>query len=153
MKRYGFTLVEILLIVIILGILTAIVVPQFSMASEEQKTSYLINEMQNVRMQIGLYKSQHNSALPTAGGLSFIDAMTKYTYADGTLANPQSQGPGVFGPYLQQLPKNPFIIDNATAAKITTGTELPNGNGSSGWYFNTSSGEFNANDNKTHSAF
>ena len=37
MKKTGFTLVEILIVVIILGILAAIVIPQFTSASESAK--------------------------------------------------------------------------------------------------------------------
>lgn len=54
--RKGFTLVEILIVVVILGILAAIVIPQFSNASEEAKTSSLASNLQSLRSQIELYK-------------------------------------------------------------------------------------------------
>ena len=40
-KNSGFTLVEILIVVVILGILAAIVIPQFSQASNEARESSL----------------------------------------------------------------------------------------------------------------
>ena len=62
--RSGFTLVEILIVVVILGILAAIVIPQFTSASTEAKESALMSDIQSMRSQIELYKIQHNDLLP-----------------------------------------------------------------------------------------
>ncbi len=51
----GFTLVEILIVVIILGILAAIVVPQFTEASDDAKQSAMATNLQTLRSQIELY--------------------------------------------------------------------------------------------------
>ena len=51
MKNKGFTLVEILIVVIILGILAAIVIPQFTQASNDARESSLSSELQTVRSQ------------------------------------------------------------------------------------------------------
>jgi type II secretory pathway pseudopilin PulG len=50
--------------VVILGILAAIVIPQFTEASTEAKTSALLSDLQGVRSQIELYKIQHNDIMP-----------------------------------------------------------------------------------------
>ncbi|MHC4171078.1 MAG: type II secretion system protein [Planctomycetota bacterium] len=68
--RSGFTLVEILIVVVILGILAAIVIPQFTEASTEAKTSSLMTDLQTMRSQIELYKIQHNDDLPGTVGLA-----------------------------------------------------------------------------------
>ena len=62
--KSGFTLVEILIVVVILGILAAIVIPQFTEASTEAKESRLVSDLQTMRSQIELYKIQHNDELP-----------------------------------------------------------------------------------------
>ena len=67
-NKNGFTLVEILIVVIILGILAAIVIPQFSEASEEARLSSLQSDLQTVRSQIELYKIQHLDNLPAQNG-------------------------------------------------------------------------------------
>ena len=63
-RKTGFTLVEILIVVIILGILAAIVIPQFSNASNDARMSNLQSTVQTLRSQIQLYKLQHGDTLP-----------------------------------------------------------------------------------------
>ncbi|UCE46370.1 MAG: prepilin-type N-terminal cleavage/methylation domain-containing protein [Phycisphaerales bacterium] len=143
--RSGFTLVEILIVVVILGILAAIVIPQFTEASTEAKTSSLCTDLQTMRSQIELYKIQHNDQLPGAGNATFIEAMTQYTDISGDLAAVQAPGPGVYGPYVQQIPTNQFNDDSDIDF---TGTP---GNDAEGWDFNTTTGAFHA-DTAAHAA-
>ena len=66
--KKGFTLIEILIVVIILGILAAIVIPQFSSASSDAKKASLRSTVQTLRSQIALYKLQHGDTLPNLSG-------------------------------------------------------------------------------------
>ena len=101
-KSHGFTLVEILIVVVILGILAAIVIPQFSQASLEARESSLKSDLQAMRSQIELYKIQHIEVLPTVA--NFDHVMTNVTHADGT---DWVSGPA-YGPYMRKVPVNPF---------------------------------------------
>ena len=110
----GFTLVEILIVVIILGILAAIVIPQFTEASNEARDSALVSDLQTLRSQIELYKIQHlGDALPGAGTATLTEALEGYTDIDGAVV---AQGTaGAKGPYMQKIPVNPFsTADPAT---------------------------------------
>ncbi len=134
--RKGFTLVEILIVVVILGILAAIVIPQFTEASTEAKTSSLCTDLQTVRSQIELYKIQHNDDYPGDGTASFTDALTGQTDIAGAAGTD-------YGPYLQKIPTNPF--NNSSDVTVEAGdTSL--GTGDAGWHFNSTNGEFHAND-------
>ena len=148
-KQKGFTLVEILIVVVILGILAAIVIPQFTDASTQAKENSLSADLQTVRSQIQLYKIQHNDELPgqqsAQGSVSFAQAMVGMTNISGTIQ--AAAGSGVYGPYLQTMPTNPF--DNSST--VTEGTGTP-GSGA-GWYFNTTTANFYANDSNTHAAY
>lgn len=113
----GFTLVEILIVVVILGILAAIVIPQFTSASTEAKESALQSDLQAMRSQIELFKIHHNDLLPgeigtdplnittastTAGFLAALISKTDQSGAVGTTATHR------FGPYMRSVPNNPF---------------------------------------------
>lgn len=137
--RFGFTLIEILIVVVILGILAAIVIPQFTEASYEAELSSLTTDLQTVRAQIELYRIQHKDNFPgTYAGVGFGDAMTKYTRKSGALATPQEPGTRVYGPYLQKMPTNPFNDLNTIDVDGTLGDD------SHGWYYNMATGAFHA---------
>lgn len=65
--QQGFTLVELLIVVIILAILAAIVVPQFSAATDDAKLSALDTTLANMRSSIDLYYQQHGKYRCPAG--------------------------------------------------------------------------------------
>lgn len=140
MKYKAFTLVEVLIVVIVLGILAAIVVPQFSNASEESNLSSLKTNLQIIRGQLQLYKIQHNETWPTLDTLT--DQLTKNTKIDGSVG-PATAGFNL-GPYLQSIPVNPYTNTN------TVGTGAV---GSSAWYYDQTTGEFRANDSAAHAAY
>ncbi|MHC4158261.1 MAG: type II secretion system protein [Planctomycetota bacterium] len=146
--KSGFTLVEILIVVVILGILAAIVIPQFTSASVDAKESALVSDLQAMRSQIELYKIHHNDALPgTQSGNDFTTAMTSTTDQDGVV------GTGVtfrFGPYMREIPINPFNdFSNVTAGA----TKLAAGTTDTAWHFVTSgadAGLFQPADDKSN---
>ena len=144
--KSGFTLVEILIVVVILGILAAIVIPQFTDASTEAKEARLLSDLQSMRSQIELYKIQHNDEFPGqgAGSTSFVIDMTTYTMVEGTPAVPQAPGVRVYGPYIQKIPTNPWNeLDSVTEAAADPGVA-----GNAGWFFNTTTSAFRADDDK-----
>ena len=140
--RNGFTLVELLIVVVVLGILAAIVIPQFSDASSDAKLNRLLTDLQTMRSQIELYKIQHNGALPGAGTATFTDAMTDQTDVAGAAGTD-------YGPYVRQIPTNPFndLADIDEEAGVTL-----LGSDNKGWHFNTSTGAFSA-DTDAHTSY
>jgi general secretion pathway protein G len=123
----GFTLVEILIVVVILGILAAIVIPQFTSASTEAKEAALVSDLQAMRSQIELYKIHHNDQLPgTQATNDFTTAMTSKTNQDGEDTT-QATDPLTcrYGPYMRKIPINPFTNDlfnvSEGAARLTVG--------------------------------
>src|SRR6476469_9161781 len=102
--RSGFTLVEILIVVIILGILAAIVIPQFTNASTDARKASLVSQLQTLRSQIQLFKLQHNDVLPDLVATQWSQMMSKTNLA-GVV---DTTATGLFGPYLESQPINPL---------------------------------------------
>ncbi|MEX2213876.1 MAG: prepilin-type N-terminal cleavage/methylation domain-containing protein [Phycisphaeraceae bacterium] len=103
----GFTLVEILIVVSILGILAALVVPKFSGATEQARSSAAHTQINAIRTQLQAFEADHRGQFPTLvdlqqGALDW-DVLTGKTDADGTL-----NAAGALGPYLSGPPMNPF---------------------------------------------
>jgi len=123
MTNRGFTLVEILIVVIILGILAAIVIPQFANASSDARTTNLKTTLVNVRNQIEVFKCQHNETAPALTGM-----WTLLTgQSDTTEANSNAPTGSHWGPYLQAAPMNP--LNNMTG--VTSAANDP----AAGWYY------------------
>lgn len=164
----GFTLVELLVVVIILAVLAAIVVPQLKSSSQDAKASALDTNLSALRSALELYYHQHNSVYPgvvqkheASSHSSTYDAFVKQlTFCSDATGNTDTTCDATFkyGPYLKKgVPKNPLpnaatttdaqastvTIDAATA---TLGNEnSANDATAAGWYFVRSTGEFFAN--------
>ena len=127
-RQSAFTLVEILIVVIILGILAAIVIPQFTNASQDARKSSLSSQLQTIRSQVELYKLQHQDKLPDI--ITTWDKLTKKTDVAGAAG-------GTFGPYLQATPTNPL---NTQSGVINgDGSAAPTG-ATTGWVYDYNSG-------------
>ena len=108
-RKSGFTLVEILIVVIILGILAAIVIPQFTNASQDARESALLSQLQTLRSQIELYKLQHMDKLPDL--VTNWNPLTTKTDSSGAA----SVAPDAFGPYMPSAQTNPInTLSNVT---------------------------------------
>jgi general secretion pathway protein G len=144
-RKTGFTLVEILIVVIILGILAAIVIPQFTNASQDARKNSLTSQLQTIRSQVELYKLQHLDQLPpalaTGGAAPAVWAnMTGKSNADHS-----TTGTPTFGPYLQASPANPLNGDSDVTA-VAAGVDYGVGGGSlsgitTGFLINPSTGK------------
>ncbi|MGA1870129.1 MAG: type II secretion system protein [bacterium] len=150
-REQGFTLVELLIVVVILGILAAVVVPQFSGSSKDAKVSALKSDLSTIRGALELYALQHNDQYPDASddGNKFRQQLTLYTNSSHQISvTVNSAYP--YGPYIRHtFPKNPFIDDpnDAAAVKIDNGNQLGvyNIGGDEGWLYKPQTGEFVAN--------
>jgi general secretion pathway protein G len=150
-SKSGFTLVEILIVVVILGILAAIVIPQFSQASTEARTSSVQSNLQMVRSQIELYKIQHGDVWPATGVLLETALTTKTNYAGAAYtAAMETAGDASFGPYMQKWPTNAVTASDAITDKAGEPVVGTDEDDAVGWLYNTEDGLFYACDDFSH---
>lgn len=98
-RRSGFTLVEILIVVAILGILAAITIPAFQGHVLEARESAAKANLQILRNVIEVYAAQHDGIPPGYRNGDPSDAIAN-TYLTEQLIET--------GNYLSDFPKNPF---------------------------------------------
>jgi general secretion pathway protein G len=154
--RQGFTLIEIMIVVVILGILAAIVLPQFSNASQQTRENTLKDELRYMRTQLGVYSAQHYDQPPgfqngsLAGNVSslFVQQMTQYSDA---LGNESSTMSSVyqFGPYLSQMPANP--VTSISSIEVVTGIGAMTPDNSTAWLYNPTTMAFMVNSTQSDS--
>jgi general secretion pathway protein G len=113
----GFTLVEILIVVIILGILAAIVIPQFTNASNDARNNSVASTLQTLRSQIELFKIQH-ADLPPTDATNFLNLMQNASNTTGTTVAGGTDATHTLGPYIQAAPVNPANGQSAVGAAV-----------------------------------
>ena len=106
--RKGFTLVEILIVVVILGILAAIVVPQFTNATQDAQAGNLKAQLKSLQNQIELYNARNNGAYPD--------------FATDSWGSASAAGSLIGGNYIKTAPQNPAFpgADKTSVTVVST---------------------------------
>jgi general secretion pathway protein G len=133
LRRGAFTLFEVLLVVVIMAILAAAIIPQFTDSTKDAKVSNARFNLQALRSQIELYRSHHNGLKPSAT-LAELMATTDISGNQGTGAS------FPFGPYLRSIPQNPYT--SSSAIKVINSDPAQSGDvtGAGGWLYNPTTG-------------
>ena len=142
-RRGGFTLIEVLIVVVIMAVLAATIIPQFSTSASDARESNMKFNLQSLRTQLELYKLHHGGSYPD--GTNNLEQLTKATDAAGNVStNGLPDSTHTLGPYINgELPAQPISglntvqLDAGAAGTPPTATAAPGG----GWIYRASTGE------------
>ena len=137
--RFGFTLVEVLIVVVVMAILAAVAIPRFSSSTDDAKRCAGEYDVSALRSAIQHYKLQHNERNPPYDATAHsISVLLNKTTVNGTIDDVA----GKYGPYLSEFPENP----NTGVSSVKTISNDPakssdlTGNSMGGWLYNVSTG-------------
>jgi prepilin-type N-terminal cleavage/methylation domain-containing protein len=121
----GFSLVEILIVVAILGIMAAIVIPEFQEHSEKAKESAAKDNLRILRDAIGRYAIEHDDVPP---GYAANNASGAVHFNFFRLQLTQTEE------YISEIPENPFN-NLSTVKMVGNGTDFPDATEDFGWIY------------------
>ncbi len=143
----GFSLVELIVVMVIIGLLASMAIPRISRGSKGSAEAALEGDLRIIRQAIILYAAEHSNTFPGPTADRVVAQLTQYSNRLGSTSTKRT-GAYVFGPYLVAIPPCPFgenagssdiLIDNGnTPPKVNT-------SGGEGWAYNPNTGEFIAN--------
>ena len=160
-KNSGFSLVELVIVIVILGIIAAVAIPRITSGSRNAGESALRANLQTLRNAIDWYYAEHGNTFPAAKGdgtaladtpEAFATQLTQFSKLDGTVsATPDAAFP--FGPYIRgSLPKltvGTNIGKNTVAVVNQSAALAVNVAGGTAWIYNVATGEIIANADNT----
>ena len=129
-RRDGFTLVELVVVILILGILAGVAAPKMFKTSAQASDNGLRQTLSVVRDAIELYSSQNGGALPTCTGTGADLRATLATYLRGPFP---------------KCPVGPVAAQNVDITPVTGATTTGDAAPTVGWKYNTQTGAFICN--------
>lgn len=132
----AFTLIELLAVIVILGLLAALILPQFGYASDDARRNTAVAIVRTLRSQFELYRANYDAHPSIADGSSDWGFMTRV----GTDPRDPSRR---IGPYLSETPANP-LVTVAKSRTIAVGdfasVDKPQGSYNAGFVFDSGTG-------------
>lgn len=135
-NRAAFSLIELVIVVIIIGVLAAIAVPRLSRGTEGAGDSALAANLAELRKAIDRYAAEHGGNYPDDDTIA--QQLTQFTDDQGNISATRT-GQHHLGPYLRKVP--PLGVG---PEKAVNGISDGDGDGVA-WIYNEDTGQIRAN--------
>jgi prepilin-type N-terminal cleavage/methylation domain-containing protein len=147
LRQQGFTILEILVVLVILGILCWSVIPQMTQAAgeDDHQETTLENALLSMRSRLELYKAEHLNQYP-CGDPTNPDSPVDFVERLLTITNADHSPKGIFGPYLTRFPINTFNGSDDVRYGNDPGKNM------AGWCFDPATGSIHADDDQASPA-
>ena len=148
-RSRAFSLIELVIVTVIVGIVAAIAAPRFSRTTQAATAQYVAGSVAAVRRVMNHYYAEHGRYPGHSPGSDTpSDAMFArqlLEYSDEAGKTQQTYGyPYIYGPYLRPpFPVNPFNVLDTVKVKATSGEA--HALGATGWIAVLSDGDFGIN--------
>lgn len=139
--RRGFSLVELVIVVVIMGVIAAVAIPRLSRGARTAGASALKGDLATLRNAIELYAAEHDGNYP---GATIANQLTQYSNSTGTVTSATKTATEVYGPYLKEIPPMP-VGTNKGDTNIDVVSATPTGLTTNGWWYSTATQEIRAN--------
>ena len=120
--RRGFTLVELLIVIIIIAVLAAVAIPKFASSSGRSKDSSLKSNLKIVRNAIEMFRADTGLTPATLADLAATTAPSGGGLNNSATATPFPTG-SFRGPYIQAVPVDP-VSGTSLTYTVTAGASF-----------------------------
>jgi prepilin-type N-terminal cleavage/methylation domain-containing protein len=137
-SMHGFTMIEVLLVVVIIAVLAGTVIPRFLTATDDAKQCSLKHSLHLLETQIELYRVQHLNRYPQI----ITNGLPQLTSSTNALGEIGAAGPAFpFGPYILEAPMNPYDGSrNVVAVAVAGAKPSSTADGLGGWQYDATNG-------------
>jgi len=136
--RGGFTLIEVLIVVVIMAVLAGVLIPLVNAPTKDAKDATLKHNLHTMQSQLQLYRIDHVGSSPKIQESS-LPQLVKATNTQGETGLSGSNYP--HGPYIADIPPNPFD-DSSKVTAVASPGKPPTGvvGNLGGWQYDETTG-------------